>query len=66
LFGVERKQAHELERVRMPCIERKRPLATGLGFKLAARLEMAMACGVERSGRAPAGTAWNRLGFTGG
>jgi hypothetical protein len=49
LFGVERQQPHELKRVRMPGVERKRPLATNLRVQMPSCPQMAKASLVKRS-----------------
>jgi hypothetical protein len=40
LFGVERKQAHEMERVRMSSIERRGPLAANLRVQMPSSLHV--------------------------
>jgi hypothetical protein len=49
LFGVKRKQPHELKRVGMPGIERKRALATDLRVQRPSCPQMTKASLVERS-----------------
>ncbi len=66
LSGMEGKQAHEMERIRMPGIKRQRSLATKLSVKMPSCSQMAEAGFIELGRGVPAGTVRNGLGFAAG